>query len=86
MFAFTGDGGIPKIPRTSWQAVSFGLLAERLFSDNIGLVIRKRTSVAEFARSVGRRGHYRSFPEAGIWIASALQRDPKGELPEWNPD
>jgi hypothetical protein len=46
VFAYTGDGGIPKIPRISWQAVSFGLLKGRLFSDNVGMVTRKRTSTA----------------------------------------
>jgi 2-polyprenyl-3-methyl-5-hydroxy-6-metoxy-1,4-benzoquinol methylase len=46
VFAYTGDGGIPKIPRISWQAVSFGLLNGRLYSDNVGMVTRKRPSAA----------------------------------------
>jgi 2-polyprenyl-3-methyl-5-hydroxy-6-metoxy-1,4-benzoquinol methylase len=41
-FHYTGRGGIPKRPTVSWQAVSFGLLRGRLFSDNLAMVTRKR--------------------------------------------
>jgi 2-polyprenyl-3-methyl-5-hydroxy-6-metoxy-1,4-benzoquinol methylase len=34
-FHFTGHGGLPKLPRVSWQQVSFGLLKGCRFSDNI---------------------------------------------------
>lgn len=34
-FRFTGHGGIPKLPRITWQQVSFGRLRGRLFSDNL---------------------------------------------------
>jgi 2-polyprenyl-3-methyl-5-hydroxy-6-metoxy-1,4-benzoquinol methylase len=34
-FYFTNHGGLPKLPRVSWQQVSFGLLKGCRFSDNI---------------------------------------------------
>jgi 2-polyprenyl-3-methyl-5-hydroxy-6-metoxy-1,4-benzoquinol methylase len=40
-FSYSGDGGIPGLPRLSWQRASFGLLNGRLFSDNLGMVTRK---------------------------------------------
>jgi 2-polyprenyl-3-methyl-5-hydroxy-6-metoxy-1,4-benzoquinol methylase len=40
-FAFTNEGTIPKLPRVSWQRVSFGVLRGRLFSDNVAAVVRK---------------------------------------------
>lgn len=40
-FAYTNLGGIPKLPRVSWQTVSAGLLRGRLFSDNVGLIARR---------------------------------------------
>lgn len=43
-FAYTQWGGIPKLPRLKWQQVSFGMLRGRLFSDNIGMVTRKRSA------------------------------------------
>lgn len=43
-FHYTNDGSIPKCTSVRWQAVSFGLLRGRLFSDNIGLITRKRIS------------------------------------------
>ena len=39
-FYFTDFGGIPKLPTVRWQAVSFGLLRGRLFSDNLAMVTR----------------------------------------------
>ncbi|MFO0907577.1 MAG: methyltransferase domain-containing protein [Isosphaeraceae bacterium] len=41
VFAYTNEGGIPKMPVVKWQKVSFGLLRGRLFSDNIGMVARR---------------------------------------------
>jgi 2-polyprenyl-3-methyl-5-hydroxy-6-metoxy-1,4-benzoquinol methylase len=41
-FHYTGVGGIPKMPWCTWQRVSFGLLRGRLFSDNIGMVAKRR--------------------------------------------
>jgi 2-polyprenyl-3-methyl-5-hydroxy-6-metoxy-1,4-benzoquinol methylase len=43
VFSHTGEGGIPKLPTVKWQTVSFGLLRGRLFSDNLGMVARKRS-------------------------------------------
>jgi 2-polyprenyl-3-methyl-5-hydroxy-6-metoxy-1,4-benzoquinol methylase len=40
-FAYTDEGGIPKLPSVRWQSVSFGLLRGRLFSDTIGMVARR---------------------------------------------
>jgi 2-polyprenyl-3-methyl-5-hydroxy-6-metoxy-1,4-benzoquinol methylase len=40
-FAYTDEGGIPKLPRVRWQAISFGLLRGRLFSDNLAMVTRR---------------------------------------------
>ena len=40
-FLYTNDGGVPRFPIVKWQAVSFGLLRGRLFSDNI-LVLTQR--------------------------------------------
>jgi 2-polyprenyl-3-methyl-5-hydroxy-6-metoxy-1,4-benzoquinol methylase len=40
-FFYTNDGGIPKLPFVSWQAVSGGLFRGRLFSDNLGMVAQK---------------------------------------------
>ena len=40
-FCFTNAGGIPAMPRVSWQQISFGMLKGRLFSDNLGLVSHK---------------------------------------------
>jgi 2-polyprenyl-3-methyl-5-hydroxy-6-metoxy-1,4-benzoquinol methylase len=45
-FHFSGEGRIPKLTHWSWQQVSFGLLKGKLFSDNIGLLTRKRTVAA----------------------------------------
>lgn len=41
-FAYTDVGGIPKLPTVSWQAVSFGLLRGRPFSDNLAMATRRR--------------------------------------------
>lgn len=41
-FFYSDYGGIPRLPSISWQSVSFGLLRNRLFSDNIGLLTYKR--------------------------------------------
>jgi 2-polyprenyl-3-methyl-5-hydroxy-6-metoxy-1,4-benzoquinol methylase len=41
-FHYTNAGGIPKRPTVSWQAISFGLLRGRLFSDNLAIVTRRR--------------------------------------------
>jgi 2-polyprenyl-3-methyl-5-hydroxy-6-metoxy-1,4-benzoquinol methylase len=41
-FAYTEQGAVPKWPSVNWQAVSFGLLRGRLFSDNM-LVVTRRT-------------------------------------------
>ena len=40
-FAYTDHGGLPKRPNTSWQSLSFNRLRGRLFSDNIGAVVRR---------------------------------------------
>lgn len=40
-FAYTNDGGLPKLPRLTWQQISLGLLRGQRFSDNIALVARK---------------------------------------------
>jgi 2-polyprenyl-3-methyl-5-hydroxy-6-metoxy-1,4-benzoquinol methylase len=40
-FDYTNIGGIPKLPTVHWQAVSFGLLRGRLFSDNLAMVTRR---------------------------------------------
>jgi 2-polyprenyl-3-methyl-5-hydroxy-6-metoxy-1,4-benzoquinol methylase len=34
-FHFTDHGGLPKLPSTTWQQLSFGLLKGRRFSDNL---------------------------------------------------
>jgi len=39
-FFYTNQGGIPKLPSVSWQAVSAGCLRGRLFSDNLGMMAR----------------------------------------------
>ena len=41
-FFFTDEGGVPKAPTVSWQALSFGLLRGRLFSDNLAMLARRR--------------------------------------------
>ncbi|MFO0909549.1 MAG: methyltransferase domain-containing protein [Isosphaeraceae bacterium] len=41
-FAYSREGGIPKMPVVKWQSVSFGLLNGRLFSDNVGMIARRR--------------------------------------------
>lgn len=41
-FAYTNQGGIPKMPHIQWQKISCGLLKGRLFSDNLAIVVRKR--------------------------------------------
>lgn len=41
-FAYTDQGGIPKMPHIQWQKVSFGLLKGRLFSDNLAIAVRKK--------------------------------------------
>ena len=41
-FVYTDDGAIPKLTRLHWQAVSFGLLRGRLFSDNVGMIATRR--------------------------------------------
>lgn len=40
-FFYTDEGGLPKLPGLTWQRLSFGLLAGRLFSDNFAVVTRK---------------------------------------------
>lgn len=45
-FFYTNHGGIPKLPRLSWQKVSFGLLRGRLFSENVGMVAQKQLPAA----------------------------------------
>ena len=40
-FFYTDDGGVPRLPTVTWQAVSFGLLRGRFFSDNL-LVVAHR--------------------------------------------
>ena len=40
-FSYTDHGGMPKKPDLSWQALSFGALRGRLFSDNILMVARR---------------------------------------------
>ena|SRR5438132_1499034 len=41
VFVYTDHGGVPKFPRVTWQAVSFGLLRGRRFSDNVLAVASK---------------------------------------------
>lgn len=43
-FFYSNHGGIPRLPRISWQSLSFGLLRNRLFSDNIGMLTYKRNA------------------------------------------
>jgi len=40
-FLYTDHGGIPKMPKISWQSVSFGTLRGKLFSDNVGIIVLK---------------------------------------------
>lgn len=40
-FRYTNSGGIPSVPRLTWQRVSFGLLRGRLFSDTLAVITRK---------------------------------------------
>jgi len=40
-FAYTNEGGLPKLPVVTWQTVSLGLLRGRLFSDNLAMVTRR---------------------------------------------
>jgi len=40
-FDYTHEGSIPKLPAIRWQAVSFGLLRGRLFSDNLAMITRR---------------------------------------------
>lgn len=40
-FAYTNDGAVPKWTAVRWQAVSFGLLRGRLFSDNLLVMTRR---------------------------------------------
>lgn len=42
-FYFSGNGGIPKMPKITWQKISMNILTGRLFSDNIGMVARLKT-------------------------------------------
>jgi len=42
-FYYTCSGGIPKLPKISWQSISFGLLKGRLFSDNIAMTTYTRS-------------------------------------------
>ena len=46
VFCYTDHGGIPKMPAVSWQRASLGLLNGRLFSDNLGLVARRRPEIS----------------------------------------
>ena len=50
-FAYTDQGGIPKLPHIQWQKVSFGLLKGRLFSDNLAMVVHKKPSVQTPAKA-----------------------------------
>jgi 2-polyprenyl-3-methyl-5-hydroxy-6-metoxy-1,4-benzoquinol methylase len=43
-FRFTNNGGIPAMPTTSWQRVSFGALRGLRFSDNSIAISRKPSS------------------------------------------
>ena len=40
-FSYTNEGGIPKLPTVSWQALSAGFLHGRFFSDNLGMIAQK---------------------------------------------
>lgn len=40
-FLYSDDGGVPRFPALTWQALSFGLLRRRWFSDNLLVVARK---------------------------------------------
>jgi 2-polyprenyl-3-methyl-5-hydroxy-6-metoxy-1,4-benzoquinol methylase len=40
-FAYSNHGLVPKLPATTWQQVSLGLLAGRCFSDNLALIAKK---------------------------------------------
>jgi 2-polyprenyl-3-methyl-5-hydroxy-6-metoxy-1,4-benzoquinol methylase len=40
-FSYSDDGGLPRLPRMKWQAVSLGVCRGRLFSDNL-LVLTQR--------------------------------------------
>ena len=62
-FRYTNAGGIPRRPSVSWQAVSFGLLRGRLFSDNVAMVARRigvslenREEMQELRRGEGEKG------------------------------
>lgn len=41
-FYYTNVGGIPKLPKITWQRVSLGVLRGRLFNDNIAMIVQKR--------------------------------------------
>jgi 2-polyprenyl-3-methyl-5-hydroxy-6-metoxy-1,4-benzoquinol methylase len=40
-FFYSEEGSIPRLPRLTWQEVSFGILTGRRFSDNMGCVASK---------------------------------------------
>ena len=40
-FAYTDEGGLPKLPRINWQQIIPGFFKGRLFSDNIAIVTKK---------------------------------------------
>jgi hypothetical protein len=40
-FLYSGVGAVPKLTRLTWQGVSFGLFKGRLFSDNVGMVVKR---------------------------------------------
>jgi 2-polyprenyl-3-methyl-5-hydroxy-6-metoxy-1,4-benzoquinol methylase len=43
-FFYANYGGIPKLPRITWQQVSFGLCRGRRFSDTVGFITRRSAS------------------------------------------
>lgn len=51
-FHFSDVGGLPKLPRVTWQKFAPGLLTGRLFSDNIALMTKKIRDVDTRIHSV----------------------------------
>ena len=43
-FSYTTTGAVPRLPRITWQDLSFGRLRGRRFSDNLVVVARKATA------------------------------------------
>ena len=42
---YSNQGGIPKLPKISWQQISFNILGGKRFSDNMLVVARKNNNV-----------------------------------------